>query len=114
MLISDWSSDVCSSDLKGVLHHRHHDQPWRNEVGKRYAQHFTPRSAQCNSENDKKQQRGDPRCPNCLRLDLEKPANRSEERRVGKACDSTCRSWWMPVHYNKTPNMKGKQSYIQE
>src|SRR3546814_7122112 len=24
--------------------------------------------------------------------------NRSEERRVGKACVSTCRSWWSPFH----------------
>src|SRR3546814_3910918 len=23
---------------------------------------------------------------------------RSEERRVGKACVSTCRSWWSPYH----------------
>src|SRR3546814_12980280 len=26
---------------------------------------------------------------------------RSEERRVGKECDSTCRSRWSPYHYNK-------------
>src|SRR3546814_13684517 len=24
--------------------------------------------------------------------------NRSEERRVGKECVSTCRSWWYPYH----------------
>src|SRR3546814_14509443 len=24
--------------------------------------------------------------------------NRSEERRVGKECVSTCRSWWSPYH----------------
>src|SRR3546814_10957298 len=27
---------------------------------------------------------------------------RSEERRVGKECVSTCRSWWSPYHYKKT------------
>src|SRR3546814_16934814 len=27
--------------------------------------------------------------------------NRSEERRVGKECVSTCRSRWSPSHYNK-------------
>src|SRR3546814_12807125 len=26
---------------------------------------------------------------------------RSEERRVGKECVSTCRSWWSPYHYKK-------------
>src|SRR3546814_5337301 len=28
-------------------------------------------------------------------------SGRSEERRVGKACVSTCRSRWSPYHYNK-------------
>src|SRR3546814_12376802 len=28
-------------------------------------------------------------------------ARRSEERRVGKECVSTCRSRWSPYHYNK-------------
>src|SRR3546814_557817 len=28
-------------------------------------------------------------------------AERSEERRVGKECVSTCRSRWSPEHYNK-------------
>src|SRR3546814_14651828 len=26
------------------------------------------------------------------------PVGRSEERRVGKECVSTCRSWWAPYH----------------
>src|SRR3546814_21010359 len=26
---------------------------------------------------------------------------RSEERRVGKECVSTCRSWWSPYHYKQ-------------
>src|SRR3546814_8052174 len=26
---------------------------------------------------------------------------RSEERRVGKECVRTCRSWWSPYHYQK-------------
>src|SRR3546814_12162993 len=29
---------------------------------------------------------------------------RSEERRVGKECVSTCRSWWSPYHENKKNN----------
>src|SRR3546814_13964684 len=29
------------------------------------------------------------------------PAHRSEERRVGKECVSTCRSRWSPYHYKK-------------
>src|SRR3546814_17967592 len=30
------------------------------------------------------------------------PKVRSEERRVGKECVSTCRSRWSPYHYKKT------------
>src|SRR3546814_12943315 len=31
------------------------------------------------------------------------PPPRSEERRVGKECVSTCRSRWSPYHYKKKP-----------
>src|SRR3546814_10418710 len=31
-------------------------------------------------------------------------SQRSEERRVGKECVSTCRSWWSPVHLKKKTN----------
>src|SRR3546814_11224620 len=30
--------------------------------------------------------------------DQHHPAQRSEERRVGNECDSTCRSWWSAMH----------------
>src|SRR3546814_12411905 len=33
-------------------------------------------------------------------------ANRSEERRVGKECVSTCRSRWSPDHYKKKPQQQ--------
>src|SRR3546814_19762670 len=32
---------------------------------------------------------------------MAKRRHRSEERRVGKECVSTCRSRWSPYHYNK-------------
>src|SRR3546814_20165831 len=31
---------------------------------------------------------------------------RSEERRVGKECVSTCRSRWSPYHYNKNAKVQ--------
>src|SRR3546814_13688725 len=39
------------------------------------------------------------------------PENRSEERRVGKECVSTCRSRWSPYRLKKTkaPSTKHKQ-----
>src|SRR3546814_16433687 len=41
-----------------------------------------------------------------------KPQSRSEERRVGKECVSTCRSRWSPHHYkkNRTRMKHEKQS----
>src|SRR3546814_13836015 len=30
---------------------------------------------------------------------------RSEERRVGKGCVSTCRTWWWPYPYKQNNNM---------
>src|SRR3546814_21082389 len=39
-----------------------------------------------------------------------RPGDRSEERRVGHECVSTCRSRWSPYHYKK----KTQQRYIQE
>src|SRR3546814_11544373 len=68
MRMSDWSSDVCSSDL--LLAERGAVQPL--EKGG-YAVR--------------------------LKASTAVPAIRSEERRVGKACVSTCRSRWSPYHY---------------
>src|SRR3546814_1705312 len=68
MRISDWSSDVCSSDLV---------------VGVR-AQPFAHAWVQS----------GDI----VLNETPDEVARRSEERRVGKECVSTCRSRWSPYH----------------
>src|SRR3546814_14988234 len=69
MRISDWSSDVCSSDLSTAR------RPTRSR---------SPRSASPITASS------------ALRL-----RTRSEERRVGTECVSTCRSWWSPYHYTK-------------
>src|SRR3546814_14168338 len=88
MRISDWSSDVCSSELWLIDRERNGGgaavdfcsygpalsrwimgQPSRvSGVGGRYSK-------------------------------------RSEERRVGKECVSTCRSRWSPDHYKKTTTL---------
>src|SRR3546814_2686789 len=68
MRISDWSSDVCSSDLLGqaVLV----DQLVAFLLGQRLHR----------------------------LADMHLARLRSEERRVGKECVSTCRSRWSPYH----------------
>src|SRR3546814_5524303 len=94
MRISDWSSDVCSSDLtmmgrdaerqqlalvRGDAAQREPDQrparrrPRDQPVGARHGE-------------DLAQHVGSP------------GIERSEERRVGKECVSTCRSRWSPYH----------------
>src|SRR3546814_1578142 len=81
MRISDWSSDVCSSDLirrdgegsegsRGVEDRRRVRQDARPRK---------PRQAERANEGSGR-------------------AGRSEERRVGKECVSTCRSRWSPYH----------------
>src|SRR3546814_10194655 len=69
MRISDWSSDVCSSDLaasEGVARDGRIDPTRVPEAP------ITPTGTADNA--------------------------RSEERRVGKECVSTCRSRWSPYH----------------
>src|SRR3546814_19799736 len=95
MRISDWSSDVCSSDLQmaagGVA--GDDDAARRDDVvggvavepGERPA-HLVDHGADAGSGS-------------------------SEERRVGKECVCTCRSRWSPYHYNKTKQLHNMNSH---
>src|SRR3546814_9034157 len=76
MRISDWSSDVCSSDLA--------DHP-RQGIGIDGGVHVHP-DARRQLDADHSLAACCDRWP------------RSEERRVGKECVSTCRSRWSPSH----------------
>src|SRR3546814_15118441 len=97
MRISDWSSDVCSSDLEVRLAHAHHEiligdgehrlrdvdlalallvgGPVRGPV--------------------ERLRRVD---ADALGVEAARGVARSEERRVGKECVSTCRFRWSPYH----------------
>src|SRR3546814_6117273 len=73
MRISDWSSDVCSSDLLHILvKMREALEGSRGELSA-----FAPRM---------------------LTIKINPEKIRSEARRVGKECVSTCRSRWSPCH----------------
>src|SRR3546814_6912086 len=78
MRISDWSSDVCSSDLRPST-------PARQPLG----------GAQAIAANNECRAMPGIRLPAGTRLS---GSVRSEERRVGKECVSTCRSRWSPYH----------------
>src|SRR3546814_7516791 len=93
MRISDWSSDVCSSDLQYLRWHR-----WR-------AQRSSLHQSGIWVETE---DRHPPRPPHWRRWRLrsnrpphhssKQGAARSEERRVGKECVSPCRSRLSPSH----------------
>src|SRR3546814_20433594 len=105
MRISDWSSDVCSADLKEVSGSLRYRQPTCS---------ISPMRAYCwnakrydGPSSGPTPHRGRRSCPPFIAWIGSKPAStiRSEERRVGKACVSTVRSWWSPV-----PKKKKKKS----
>src|SRR3546814_3460770 len=81
MRISDWSSDVCSSDLLRV------------EPGTPH-----PRVAFARPRKGTTVVMGDGHRLERAIDNVIDNAIRSEERRVGKECVSTCRSRWSPYH----------------
>src|SRR3546814_6177972 len=90
MRISDWSSDVCSSDLGGQGLCREISRAGGRGKGDRYPPWLPGRTGP--SERDA---RAD--CSTRSRPGAG-GTGRSEERRVGKECVSTCRSRWSPYH----------------
>src|SRR3546814_14768712 len=112
MRISDWSSDVCSSDL-GVLIALFHDAGYIRRRGDSAANgaEFTLTHVHRSGEflRDYLPTIGYGRDAAKARqivhftgyeiaLDQIQVRDRSEERRVGKECVSTCRSRWSPYH----------------
>src|SRR3546814_12258800 len=99
MLISDWSSDVCSSDLAETtttVEATTTTEPELSEeeaVVKAYVEHWPAFYAFLNGTPP-----GDPAdtFTGDRLADL-----RSEARRVGKEGVSTCIYGWSPCHYNK-------------
>src|SRR3546814_18741090 len=106
MRISDWSSDVCSSDLGEVAESRGHIGPAPGLFDGACAgegQHgpdMVPMASRVNAGPGAIPATGcgvRPRCAIRLRF-------RSDERRVGKECVSTCRSRWSQYLYKKHTN----------
>src|SRR3546814_8706370 len=93
--ISDWSSDVCSSDLRARRQARRDEgfgAQGRVEGNVRVDERAPARGIRRNRAQGSAAQEE--------RLSGRRPAIqlRSEERRVGKECVSTCRSRWSPYH----------------
>src|SRR3546814_16987584 len=99
MRISDWSSDVCSSDLLTipVLHLAGQGELvilLRQALAIAF-DHAADRYPPDNGRGDRK---------TFQHVDVLSCWRRSEERRVGKECVSTCRSRWWPYPYKKRKN----------
>src|SRR3546814_11834522 len=104
MRISDWSSDVCSSDLSTevdlsaiqpgqAIKTTFRSQPL-------FVRHLTDKEIAEADKVDPASLR-DPQTLEERTVDGKKQwlvTMRSEERRVGKECVSTCRSRWLPYH----------------
>src|SRR3546814_2724766 len=86
MRISDWSSDVCSSDLSELETEKSKVESDREKMLEEIRQ----------SEDDlKRHQSNVETIVKTYREEVSRHM-RSEERRVGKECVSTCRSRWSP------------------
>src|SRR3546814_20522936 len=90
MRISDWSSDVCSSDLRDALA--------RRAVGRRIEMAGGEIMAEADDLVD---------VESFLTL---KEVHRSEERRVGKECVSRCRDRWSPYHLKNRSKLHDRRS----
>src|SRR3546814_12758360 len=105
MRISDWSSDVCSSDLvvecravdRELAVHQLNLEP-ALEIEQRFLRH-----RQIGVVDRAGQRRDAARFVALRDVDVEQQVFvRSEERRVGKECVSQWRSWGSPDHLKKT------------
>src|SRR3546814_13345771 len=93
MRISDWSSDVCSSDLERWA------REGIDEIGTAHASMGVGGGRSRAFRDARHRYRPRPRLradPRASRFDP-----RSDERRVGKECVSQCKYRWSPYHYKK-------------
>src|SRR3546814_9661201 len=99
MRISDWSSDVCSSDLDNEIVARYDDNGqaiWMeididNNLDEINVHVIEEKAFEATIK---------PPDASAMKTALDRDGHiaRSEERRVGKECVSTCRSRWSPYH----------------
>src|SRR3546814_12901606 len=135
MRISDWSSDVCSSDLEarrqrhaavemdqdavafdidaidGRREARRAGDPTGEKRKNKGHEPILPRPVRTGPA--KIHGRGVPDVNSILLPQVDECASnhgkRSEERSVGKECVSTCRSRWSPYHSKKNKKMNKQQ-----
>src|SRR3546814_19418619 len=106
MRISDWSSDVCSSDLATQA------ASSREEISAKAVQasatDLPPSGSNPSYLGEYPAPAGACRASQATegRSSCLASSSRSDESRVGKACVSTCRYWWSPYNEKKTQATK--------
>src|SRR3546814_16122331 len=102
--MSDWSSDVCSSDLLEVVpgqkRARHLERAREREVAQDAARDIAHPRHPRGAERPRHRDRRLGQSPLARRARAFEPGivERSEERRVGKECVNTCKCRWAPYH----------------
>src|SRR3546814_13412676 len=111
MRISDWSSDVCSSDLGSDSVQISVSGTQRRNLAT-YQFSGTPlaeiTTLEFSTYNPTAGNGGAADRSAYLQFNVDFNG-RSEERRVGHECVSTCRSRWSPYHYKKKTDKKSKK-----
>src|SRR3546814_15741141 len=99
MRISDWSSDVCSSDLIDAVERPvAPDATPRRRLVERELLALRGKPERVLDTANSIQKLGRQPIGEELEGKVRERVARTEERRVGKECVSTCRSRWSPYH----------------
>src|SRR3546814_11960483 len=105
MRISDWGSDVCSSDLDDIARQQRRADRRADPLGSIKIIGMTELHGRVEKDSRRSAEigeilgsRGDAETRRGSLEPIGPSVSRSEERRVGKECVSTCRSRWAPYH----------------
>src|SRR3546814_12745672 len=111
MRISDWSSDVCSSDLSGEKVYLTL-KPAPIDTGIVFCRADLDPVVQipARAENVGETTMSTTLVNGDTKVDTVEHLLRSEERRVGKECVSTCSYRWAPYHEKKTNIIEHKKT----
>src|SRR3546814_8843953 len=96
MRISDWSSDVCSSDLQSSPSARRPDRSYITAIARLYVEAAS--KAFCKMVTAALSRFSGRALLKNRCMNTPSTPYRSDERRDGKECVSPCRSRWAPYH----------------